>query len=306
MPALGTLEIVAHRGAGTDIVPPNELGAKRPSAPPENTLPAFAWGWRRGTSCELDVHLTRDDRLVVIHDGTTGRTCDRDLPVAESTLAELQALDAGKKKGVLWSGLRLPTLEEVFEVMPDGRRLYVELKNGPGIVDPLVESIRQAGRGPDQIVFISFNIDAIGAIKQVLPDYSCYLIVSFPSRPTDGTRSAVYQSVDPSDPRRLKPRSVRREPARPGDYGDLYQALIDLVRRPVARKGAVGLDGLDVSWYQPESFAAAMRESGIAWGCWTVDTADAAVLMRSRGAVQLTTNCVDDIRDVLEHVPEEC
>ncbi|MDH3403101.1 MAG: glycerophosphodiester phosphodiesterase family protein [Acidobacteriota bacterium] len=294
-------EIVAHRGAGTDAVAPRRTACQRPAAPPENTLPAFAWGWSRATACELDVHLSRDERLIVIHDETTGRTCDRDLVVGGSTRAELATLDAGCKKGALWAGLRLPTLEEVLAAMPAGRRLYVELKNGAGIVGPLADAVRRAGKGPAEVVFISFDVDAIGEVKQRLPDHACYLVVAWRQRPADGVWEVRYGTTDRTDPRRLRTRARRPRSRRPGDPEDLYRTLIDLVRRPLAGEGGVALDGLDVSWRQPEGLAKALEEAGVAWGSWTVDTADAAVALRDRGAVQLTTNCPDDLRSALAH-----
>ena len=304
MAALRAPEIVAHRGTGKDCVPAVDLYSNRPAVPPENTLPALIWGWRRGTTCELDVRLTSDEQLVVIHDPTTGRTCDRDLTVADSSLQELRRLDAGGKKGALWRGLRLPTLREVLEVMPKGRRLYVELKTGPGINEPLVDVIREAGKGPEEITFISFNLEAIGLLKQSLPDFTCYLIVSFEQDQTDGIWRAEYLRTDPADARRSRTLGVITEAPRRGASEELCGALIDLVRRPVEGDEVLGLDGLDVSWRQPGCFAAEMAAAGVEWGCWTVDTADAAVLMRSKGAVQITTNCADDLRDALAYSGE--
>lgn len=299
MPVLTPPEIVSHRGSGQDADPPVELSGNRPATPPENTLPAFVWGWERGTTCELDVHLSRDERLIVIHDPTTGRTCDRDLTVADATLAELRGLDAGSKKGPQWSGLRPPTLEEVFDAMPADRRLYIELKTGPGIVEPLVAAVRSSGKGPQQLVFISFNVDSIGRIKQSLPEFTGYLIVSFNQSPEGGSWTAATKALDPADKRRLNNRRQTIRSDRPGAVSDLYRELLDLVQRPLAGDSEVLLDGLDVTWNQPDSFADAMRAAGIDWGCWTVDTGDAALLMARRGALQITSNCPGDIRDVL-------
>jgi len=74
--------IIAHRGAS--------------SYAPENTIAAFDLALQIGAChLELDVHLTRDDHLVVIHDDTVDRTTSGTGPVASQTLAALQALDAG-------------------------------------------------------------------------------------------------------------------------------------------------------------------------------------------------------------------
>src|SRR5689334_25434220 len=80
------VEIVAHRGASFDA--------------PENTVAAIELAWKQSADAsEFDVYLTKDGKLVVIHDATTKRTANADVRVADSTLAELRKLDAGKWKG---------------------------------------------------------------------------------------------------------------------------------------------------------------------------------------------------------------
>lgn len=273
------LEIVAHRGTGKDDLNPLPLQAYRPSAPPENTLPAFQWGWARGTTCELDVHLTRDGEVLVIHDDTTGRTCDADLVVTKSTLADLRKLDAGVKKGPMWKGLRLPTLREVLDAMPGGKRLYVELKQGPGLVAPTLAVVDAAGKGPDQVVFISFSIDSISAIKRARPEFTCYWILVF-----DQQKPGVWRTgYDRTAADGLTFVTIWQQPV---DYAELVS---------LARSDDYQLDGLDVSYRQPDDFAAAMAAAGMPWGVWAVDDGDVAVLLARKGAIQLTTNCVDDV-----------
>ena len=95
---------IAHRGASGTF--------------PENTLSAFRGAIdAHADMCELDVQLTRDGAVVVIHDDTVERTTDGVGEVAEFTLAELQRLDAGAhfRDGAI-KGERIPTLNEVFAV----------------------------------------------------------------------------------------------------------------------------------------------------------------------------------------------
>jgi glycerophosphoryl diester phosphodiesterase len=283
----GLVEIVAHRGSGQDEARSHKLHPFRPAAPPENTLPAFEWSWARGWACELDVRRTLDGEIIVIHDETTGRTCDRDLKVSESTLDELRRLDAGVKKGSVWRGLRLPTLREVLEVMPAQGRLYVEMKQGPGIVDPVLAEIDAAGKGPDQIVFISFGIDTVARLKKSRPEFACYLIVAFEQVAPQRWR-ARYRETEADG------LTLRRVGLEPLDYARLV-ALV--------RNDDYELDGLDVSCDQPDDFAEAMHRAEIAWGSWTVDDADTAVRLARKGAFQLTSNCADDIWGAL-HYPD--
>src|SRR5262245_24153707 len=99
------LEIIAHRGASHDA--------------PENTVASFQEAWRqKADSAELDIQLTKDGRIVVLHDSTTKRTTGTDLKVSEQTLAELRKLDAGSWKGEKFKGEKLPTLAEMLATAP--------------------------------------------------------------------------------------------------------------------------------------------------------------------------------------------
>lgn len=106
---------------------------------PENTLAAMEAGARAGVDVlEFDVHRTRDGQLVVIHDDTVDRTCDGSGRVANMTLAELRALDAGywftrdggKSYPYRGRGVGLSTLSEVIEAYPE-HLLTVEIKPSP-------------------------------------------------------------------------------------------------------------------------------------------------------------------------------
>ena len=114
-PAKTPVRIIAHRGTGQ--------GLMKSGAAPENTLPAFKAGWETGVNaCELDVHLTRDGQIIVIHDNTTDRTTNASRLVADHTADELRSLDAGRWKGLRWAGTRLPLLSEVLAIIRDGQR----------------------------------------------------------------------------------------------------------------------------------------------------------------------------------------
>lgn len=101
---------------------------------PENTLTSFEGALELGYRyIETDVHVTRDDRLVVFHDGTLDRTTNGAGPIAHCSLAELRGLDAGywfERAGehpFRGRGVGIPTLEEAFALHPD-LRLNVEIK----------------------------------------------------------------------------------------------------------------------------------------------------------------------------------
>jgi glycerophosphoryl diester phosphodiesterase len=98
---------------------------------PENTLAGFRAAAAAGlTMVELDVRLSRDRHLVVIHDADLVRLAGLPKRVNELTLSELQAVDAGAWFDPAFSGERIPTLAEVFAALPPGIKVNVEIKPG--------------------------------------------------------------------------------------------------------------------------------------------------------------------------------
>ena len=126
-------KIFAHRGAS--------------SYAPETTLPAFALAASQGADgIELDVHLTRDGQLVVIHDETLERTTNGSGWVKDHTLAQLQQLRADNHMPG-FADASIPTLEQVLElVKPTGMLVNIELKTSliwyEGLEEKPVELVR--------------------------------------------------------------------------------------------------------------------------------------------------------------------
>ena len=113
---------------------------------PENTIAAFEQAIAEGADgIELDLHLSRDDQLVVIHDASLGRTTNGSGAVRDRTLRELKRLDAGGWRGHKFEGQRIQTLQEVLERFRERTRFWIELKAGsdryPGIEERLVSAI---------------------------------------------------------------------------------------------------------------------------------------------------------------------
>ncbi|MFP4365751.1 MAG: glycerophosphodiester phosphodiesterase [Bacteroidales bacterium] len=158
--------IVAHRGASYDA--------------PENTMPAFMLAWEQGADAiEGDFHLTADGEIVCIHDNHTGRVADTSLVVSKSTLEELQELDVGSWKGDQWEGTKIPTIAEVFEIVPMGMKIYVEVKAGTEMLPKLYEEIERSPLIPDQIVIISFNSDVVKEFKAARPMHEVFWLSGF-------------------------------------------------------------------------------------------------------------------------------
>jgi glycerophosphoryl diester phosphodiesterase len=131
---------LAHRGASAHA--------------PENTLEAFRMAVEAGAGgLELDLRVTRDGEVVVIHDATVDRTTDGSGVVADMTLEELRRLDAGYRfspdggRTFLYRGreVRIPTLAEVYEEFPDAR-VNADIKDSrPGAEEAVLRVIRRAG-----------------------------------------------------------------------------------------------------------------------------------------------------------------
>jgi len=97
---------------------------------PENTLASFSKALELGADgVELDVMLSKDNHVIVIHDYTVDRTTDGNGKVRDHSLDELRVLDAGSWFGEEYAGERIPTLDEVFEATPAESIINIELKS---------------------------------------------------------------------------------------------------------------------------------------------------------------------------------
>lgn len=96
---------------------------------PENTLAAFKRAMDdMADYIELDVQLTADDEVVVMHDASAARTTGVDRKISEMTLEEVKQLDAGSSYSAEYAGEQVPTLEEVFQLTDGKIRINIELK----------------------------------------------------------------------------------------------------------------------------------------------------------------------------------
>lgn len=159
--------VVGHRGAA--------------AVQPENTIAGFEYAIDLGCEyVETDVHLCKDGHLVIIHDETVDRTTNGSGRVADMTLAELRALDAGE-------GRQIPLLQEVLDVVRNRATLLCELK-GPYTPDPVVRMVLENGMA-DQIIFTSFHFGRLARVKQI--DARLKIGATFGDPPPD----AIEQSL---------------------------------------------------------------------------------------------------------------
>ena len=97
---------------------------------PENTIPAFQEAIRVGADfIEVDVQTTSDGKLVLSHDATVDRCTNGHGKVSEMTFEQVEALDAGIKKGPQFAGTKVATFDEVLELARGKIGIYVDVKN---------------------------------------------------------------------------------------------------------------------------------------------------------------------------------
>lgn len=158
----GQSTFIAHRGASF--------------LAPENTLASAKLAWELGADAvEVDVHLTKDNRVMVIHDKDTKRTCPskNNMTVEKTISILLREADAGAWKDEKFKGEKIPFLSEIIESIPDGKTLVVEIKCGDEILPALKRVVDKSGK-TDQIVFIAFDWKTILKTKEEFPDNKCY------------------------------------------------------------------------------------------------------------------------------------
>ena len=243
------MQIIAHRGASYDA--------------PENTLAAARLAWSQGADAlEVDVHLTRDERLAVIHDADTLRTSGQAGDVASLTLSELQRRDVGRWKDARFAGERIPQLDEILAEVPAGKRAFVELKGDSASVPVLQRSIADAGRKRGlvaaQVTVMAFDLGVATAAKRALPTHEvCWL--------ADAGEEAPRPTLD------------------------------EVVRD--AR--ASGLDGVDVAsiWHLDAKTVQQIQSGGFKLYVWTVDDARLARRLFQAGVDGITTNRPGWLRD---------
>ncbi|MFD8224151.1 glycerophosphodiester phosphodiesterase [Streptomyces massasporeus] len=135
---------------------------------PENTLRSFVAAQEAGLDAiELDLHLSKDGALVVMHDTDVDRTTDGTGPIAEKTLAELRALDAGR-------GERVPVFEEVLEAVRSPLQAEIKDKQAARALAEVMNERGLAGR----VEVSSFHDEAIAEIKPLVPGVRTALIAS--------------------------------------------------------------------------------------------------------------------------------
>jgi glycerophosphoryl diester phosphodiesterase len=214
---------------------------------PENTLAAFRGAIdARCDMIELDVHLSRDKEVVVIHDDTLERTTSGTGAVAGKSLAELRGLDAGAWFDPRFSGERIPLLTEVLALASGRIHVNIELKRGkhfPYTMEELADrtlGVVETARMTDQVLFSSFDPAAVDRIRERNPLLPVALIVEKPWRkPEEAGGGKIYPVLN-CRTTVLNPENIRRAHA----GGIRVHVWTVNTREAMARFISLGVDGI--------------------------------------------------------------
>lgn len=231
--------IIGHRGASRDA--------------PENTLASFRLAFQQGADgVEADFRLTRDGRIVCLHDAGLARTAGSDLTVAGSTLAELERLDLGGWKGDTWRGERIPTLAGALALLPAGKKLFIEIKCGAEIIEELALDLERARVSPEAIRFLTFDRNLVISLKERLPAFRTCWLCDY------RWRGAWHPS-----------------------QGEVLATLEEIGADGLASRDRAILDA---------PFVRQLRDRGLELHVWTVDAARAAERLCALGVDSIMTN----------------
>ena len=179
--------VIAHRGASAEA--------------PENTIAAFELALAQGADAiELDVHLSRDDHPVVIHDGTLERTTNGVGSVRDRTVQELKRLDAGGSHSSVFRGQQIQTLQEVLERFRDRTRFWIELKGGsdlyPGIEERVVACL-EIYEVIDRALVQSFDHEALARLRTLSREVTLGALVAQPPLDPAVVAPGIVQAICP-------------------------------------------------------------------------------------------------------------
>ncbi|HCE44514.1 MAG TPA: glycerophosphodiester phosphodiesterase [Lentisphaeria bacterium] len=245
------VEIIAHRGASHDA--------------PENTVASFNLGWQQNAdACELDISISSDGRIVLIHDTGTKRTAGVDKKVCDQTFDELRALDAGSWKGPQWKGEKIPTLAEALSTLPDGKSFFIEIKCGAEALPEMEQVIKASGKNPRLLPIITFYPEVAKQAKWKFPEHDVLLLYDWRADKDTGKKLTLDE-------------------------------LVAMVK-------SAGLDGVDVK-LEPiidSAMVKKFRDAGLKFYVWTVDNAESAKKLVACGVDGITTNRPGWIREQID------
>lgn len=160
---------------------------------PENTIPAFIAAALAGAQqIEFDVQLTKDGKLVIMHDLTVDRTTDGKGAVKDLTFDEIRSLDAGSKFDPKFAGVKVPTFEETLDVLPPNIILNIHVKPGDGIAAAATKVVLAKNRIRQSLLSCEFDKDVEEA-RAVCPEVAINYLTGAKG---DALKKIIQHTID--------------------------------------------------------------------------------------------------------------
>lgn len=226
------MKLIAHRGASGGF--------------PENTLASFRAAFAAGAEAvEFDVQRTRDGRLAVLHDTDLRRLAGRKSKVGKLDFAELSSFDVGSWFDRRFQAERVPSLEEVLDLVPAGVEVHLEIKQARPLYKGIEEDALRVLRGrpnlADRVVVSSFHHPTLRALRERDPGIRLGFLAGpmFFFRAAAKAKALGCESLNISL-RQVSPRWVRAAHSRG------LKLLVYTVNKgeDAARLEAMGVDGI--------------------------------------------------------------
>lgn len=245
------MKLIAHRGESMDA--------------PENTMEAFRLAWERNVDgIEGDFHLMKDGKIACMHDADTFRTTGARAKLAELDSKTLKKLDAGSWKDKKWKGAKVPLIEEVIDAVPEGKEIFVEVKDeNENILLTLNDMIRTKRIKARQVVIITFFDYILEKAKKILPESKVLLLTGIQYEEGNGFKPSIEELI--------------------------------------VRMKRLDLDGIDCCDIKEidKNFVDSFKEEGFEVHVWTVNDAEQAKRLADAGVDSITSDCASKIKEAL-------
>ena len=158
----------------------------------------------------------------------------------------------GSWKNKKYTDTRIPIISEVFGTVPEGKKIFVEVKCGAEIIPPLAKVIKESNLGCEQIILICFKAEVVKSFKENLPDHKAFWLSGF-------------------------------KKDKNGAWNPSIESVLAMIKSCKA-------DGLDSQHSIPNEFSKAVLDAGYEWHAWTINDVPTAKRLANWGIYSITTD----------------
>ncbi|TYB32978.1 MAG: hypothetical protein FXF49_08845 [Flexistipes sinusarabici] len=241
------MKIIAHRGSNMKA--------------PENTVSAVKQAWLDGADgVEVDIRLTADKNVVAFHDEDTNRLTGTEYKIYKYSFDFLRNLDCTLQKDSEKISDKIPAVEEIVDATKNGKELFLEIKCGKEIINPLREKLADIFPfDKKKLNIISFLPEVLVNIWSSFHEINTYKLINLDRNPNMNYLSAVNEAV---------------------------------------KNGITGL-GISGDFYRCRQMVILAKSAGLKTNVWTVDDTETAAKYHETGLDYLTTNNPALMRNIL-------